>query len=209
MANINKQVPAMHDPEPPLEILQQREVFREQGGAEFRVEEVLTKVKGSGVPVTFHVASVKDARPGTVCVALREDGSSSSDNRLGRRYLLARHWRVSTGSWGWEFPRGMGEAGESPVQTAIREFREETGIAVHDSQVTIMQHMHADTGVLRDDIAVTRIVLRGTESIAEDSDWELSGMTWFTEQQMRNLIISGELTDGITLAAFAIVEFAG
>ncbi|WP_420807313.1 NUDIX domain-containing protein, partial [Bifidobacterium myosotis] len=29
-----------------------------------------------------------------------------------------------------EFPRGMGEAGESPVQTAIREFREETGIAV-------------------------------------------------------------------------------
>ncbi len=39
-------------------------------------------------------------------------------------FLLIQH---QAGHWG--FPKGHAEAGESPVQTACREFEEETGIA--------------------------------------------------------------------------------
>lgn len=45
----------------------------------------------------------------------REDG--------GHRYLLLRAYR------NWDFPKGMVEAGEDPLSAAIREVREETGIA--------------------------------------------------------------------------------
>jgi bis(5'-nucleosidyl)-tetraphosphatase len=40
----------------------------------------------------------------------------------GWKYLLLRAFRA------WDFPKGEGLAGESPLETAVRETREETGI---------------------------------------------------------------------------------
>lgn len=39
-----------------------------------------------------------------------------------RRYLLLRAWRY------WDFPKGAVEPGETPLQAAVREVREETGL---------------------------------------------------------------------------------
>lgn len=202
MTDVNSRSVTKYDPEPPLEILDQRKVFREYGGADFQVEEINTKIRDSGDLLTFHVASVKNAHTGVVCVARKEGGSD--DDEASPRYLIARHWRVSTGCWGWEFPRGMGKDGETPIQTAVREFTEETGILIDENQVRILQHMHADTGVLKDDIAVARISILGTEKSAAESDWELADPVWLTTSQVRNMIAMGELRDGITLAAFTI-----
>lgn len=196
----------VRDPRPPLDVLGEREVFREQpGGADFAVTAADARIRATGRPITLHMASVKDGRTGAVCVVMHGIGRE-------RRYLLARHWRVSTGAWEWEFPRGMGEPEETAVRTAIRELREETGINVHDSQVSILQTMHADTGVLRDSIAVARIMV-GDDDIAgvaggEGTDCELDNCRWLTAAQMRGLIAAGGIVDGITLAAFAIVECA-
>jgi bis(5'-nucleosidyl)-tetraphosphatase len=41
----------------------------------------------------------------------------------GPLFLLLRAWRY------WDFPKGAVEAGETPLQAAIREVQEETGIA--------------------------------------------------------------------------------
>lgn len=41
-----------------------------------------------------------------------------------RRYLLIQHHAGH-----WSFPKGHAEAGETPIEAARREFREETGIA--------------------------------------------------------------------------------
>lgn len=43
-----------------------------------------------------------------------------------RVLMLWRH-RFITGSWAWELPMGLIEAGEDPLQSAAREVEEETG----------------------------------------------------------------------------------
>lgn len=43
------------------------------------------------------------------------------------RVLLVKH---TYGRLNWELPGGAGEVGESPVETAVREVREETGLLV-------------------------------------------------------------------------------
>lgn len=42
------------------------------------------------------------------------------------KYLLLRAYR------NWDFPKGIVESGETPLETAIREMKEETGISEHN-----------------------------------------------------------------------------
>lgn len=189
-------VMVVHDGQPPLEVLGTDVVYREQGGADFTVTEVRLQDVATGNRLAVHYASVKGGRTGAVCVAVR-DG----------KVLLARHWRVSTGSWGWEFPRGMGEIGETDEQTALREFHEETGLHADAASASLLQHMHADTGVLKDSIAVVAMSVESEvigSAAVDDSDWELSNLTWVTPETVDRMIATGEIADGITIAAYAI-----
>ncbi|NMN02451.1 NUDIX hydrolase [Bifidobacterium panos] len=211
------EIPERYAPDPlaPLEIRGERQVFREHGGADFTVTAIDTSVRKTGKSLTLHVASVKDAQPGAVCIAVRP--AAPGNTNVGNandvdafagidscQILLARHWRASTGKWEWEFPRGMGEPGENAEQTAAREFREETGIAVDASCVRTLQTMHADTGVLRDNIAVTYFPVSTDTETAGETDGELSNFVWIGIKQMRHLIADGQLVDGITLASFMV-----
>lgn len=113
----------------------------------------------------------------------------------------------------------MGESGESATQTAVRELREETGIEADASQADVIQNIHNDTGVLRDDVAVVRIdfdsdvqrgaaiaqvPLSGVDVPATGSDWELSQMRWVPDTELKGLVSQGQIVDGPTIAAFAI-----
>lgn len=197
------------DPQPPLEVHGERQVFREQGGADYTVTAIDATVRETGEPLTLHVTSVKDGKPGVVCVAVR-DGEADprsvvSSEHVARKILLARHWRVSTGEWGWEFPRGMGETGETTEGTAVREFREETGMEVGEDRVRILQTIHADTGVLRDATAVAVIDVPDDIHIGRAEDWELTNLRWIPEDVLCEMIAGVQITDGITLAAFAVL----
>ncbi|MFD0704714.1 NUDIX hydrolase [Alloscardovia venturai] len=241
---------------PPLEVLSQREVYHEQGGADFTVTEVQARVKATGEAVQFNVVDVKNGAVGAVCVAERtgsNSGSEGEDKDIASiasgctdgtdrprslshcQLLIGHHWRVATNEFAWEFPRGMGEslrpeeitmagetsgvgeASETPAQTALREFREETGISVPESAVTVWQTIHADSGLLAGAIAVANIrvdesVLDSSKSMNVEcsqsmlqSDWELGdSLRWVSVNDFESMIARGEITDGITLAAYTI-----
>ncbi|WEV65552.1 MULTISPECIES: NUDIX hydrolase [unclassified Bifidobacterium] len=163
-SEVNDDVFRVEDGEAPLKLSNERQVFREQGGADFTVTAVGAVAKRTGEKMTLHFASVKDDRPGAVCVAVIKaaEGPDFED-----RYLVARHWRASVGQWEWEFPRGMGEPGETIEETSVRELHEETGISSDVGQIRFLQIIHADAGVLRDNIAVTAVEFSSDEERRE------------------------------------------
>ena len=199
-----------YDPSAPLEVLGDKEVFREQGGANFTVIATHVRVRQTDEELTIHTARVKGGTAGAVCAVTLPGIHVPSD----KRFLLARHWRVAIRDWAWEFPRGMGEVGETPIQTVVRELREETGIEASEDQVCLLHCIHADTGMLTDAIRVAVITLDADTqaNLSPDeltgTDWELSDFQWVTAHDMNELIRSGEITDGITLAAFAVCQTA-
>lgn len=189
----------------PLQEIRRRKVFEEAGGADFTVTAVDVKVKDTGAGMTLHVASVKQGQPGVICVTVVERGGEDF-------YLIARHWRVAVEDWLWEFPRGMGEQGENPQTTAIRELHEETGLCAQPEAVRQLHSLHADAGVLQDDVRVMEIRLDDVlsipvvDSVNQGGDWELEDLQWQRTADITNMIRDGRLIDGPTIAAFAIRE---
>lgn len=190
----------VNDDVPPLIIQSEREVFHEKGGADFAVTESIVTIRKTGEHLQFHVASVRNGKTGAVCVVQKND-----ENGIPA-FLIARHWRISTKQWAWEFPRGMEMDDEDATATAIRELQEETGLKVSRDQVTILQHMHADTGVLRDDIAIARILIPSTDATPSHDDWELANDHWVSKDTLQRMIVSGEITDAITLASWTVFQ---
>lgn len=192
-------------PGSPLQEIRRRKVFEEAGGADFTVTAVDVKVRDTGAGMTLHVASVKQGQPGVICVTVVERGGEDF-------YLIARHWRVAVEDWLWEFPRGMGEQGENPQTTAIRELHEETGLRAQPDAVRQLHRLHADAGVLQDDVRVMEIRLDDVASIPvvdgvnQGRDWELEDLQWLRSADIANMIRDGRLIDGPTIAAFSVRE---
>ena len=82
----------------------------------------------------------------------------------GRRVLLGRRLSVH-GRGTWSFPGGRPEPGETPVFTAIRELREETGLVAHGGRVV------AET---LDGFPESRLVFRTQLVVLEDVSGEPS-----------------------------------
>ena len=189
----------------PLQEIRRRKIFEEAGGADFTVTAVDVKVRDTGAGMTLHVASVKQGQPGVICVTVIERGGEDF-------YLIARHWRVAVEDWLWEFPRGMGEQGENPQTTAIRELHEETGLRAQPDAVRQLHRLHADAGVLQDDVRVMEIRLDDVssipvlDSVKQGGDWELEDLQWLRSADITNMIRDGRLIDGLTIAAFSIRE---
>ncbi|PJM73237.1 hypothetical protein CS006_04085 [Bifidobacterium primatium] len=196
-----------------LVVHDERVVFQGDDESQFTVIQADVSVKGrpqdvngdgvvdvaEGVrthPILF--AQVRGGQPSAVCVAVRSDG----------RLLLARHWRIATDSFEWEFPRSMGEPGEVVSRTAERELETEAGLA--SSSRRLLQLIHADTCKIRGSVAVVEVrvddaqlaeVERAQARLGEDGD---SRLAWMDVDEIDDMIASGSIMDGITLAAYTI-----
>jgi 8-oxo-dGTP pyrophosphatase MutT (NUDIX family) len=95
-------------------------------------------------------------KPFIVRSNLNGDGAISLAIVNGK-VLLLQQWRVNLGRYTWEIPRGFSEAWESEkettvdtlpkgMKTALRELREETGIAVRKIVPTFLGTMAENSG---------------------------------------------------------------
>jgi 8-oxo-dGTP diphosphatase len=121
------------------------------------------------------------------------------------RYLLIRRRNPPSADL-FAFPGGRAEPGETPAETALREFLEETGIAARDPDLfaTFDLETRDDEGRLVSHffLSVFRVTADATtEAIAAD---DASDAGWYTIDEIRSLPVPPSVLEcAERLAAFA------
>ncbi len=116
------------------------------------------------------------------------------------RILLVRQYRHAAGKSLWEIPAGkLDVAGESPLECAVRELREETGYAADDWNELFT--FYTSPG-FTDERIVLFAALELTK-VADPVPDEIAEQAAFTRRDLLNMITRGEVDDGKTILAVA------
>lgn len=136
----------------------------------------------------------KDEAPGVVIVARHRD-----------RVALVRTFRYPIGEYQWAFPRGFAH-GPDVESTARAEIREELGTQA--TSIKIIGYVTPDSGLMASRVAV---VLADAASDRETpiDDLEVKEVRWVRPDELRQMLQSGAIEDGFTLAAFALALVTG
>jgi ADP-ribose pyrophosphatase len=123
------------------------------------------------------------------------------------RMLLIHHFRHGLRTWQWEIPRGFPGEDADGAMTAVRELEEEAGAAARKVEVL---------GVLSNDDGADEIYLARLDADALPDDLTaaafaegIDSQRLVTRGELVSMIVSGELTDGYALAAFAFATARG
>ena len=122
---------------------------------------------------------------------------------VGESILFERHYRIATDEFSWELPRGFGEPDETDVETARRELREETGLLA--DEVTVISRIHADAGIMNDDIAVVATRSNSLDYLTPDGSWEAMGFALVPINELDDFIAAARVNDAITLASLRLL----
>ena len=131
-------------------------------------------------------------RPGAATVLpILEDG----------RVLLVEQHRHAVGKRLWEIPAGKLEPDEEPLACARRELREETG---HEAaEWERLSAFYTSPGFA--DERMTLFLARGASPVTTSLDREISSCRAFSRDEVRRLIVRGEIEDAKTILALGIL----
>ncbi|HUL99585.1 MAG TPA: NUDIX hydrolase [Mycobacterium sp.] len=123
----------------------------------------------------------------------------------GDRVALVEQFRYPLGERRWEFPQGSapGRAVVDPTELAGRELREETGMSAGSlvalGRLDIAAGMSSQRGWV---FLATDISEGEPDREHEEQDMHCE---WFTRARLEQMILSGEITDAQSIAAYALL----
>ncbi|MDL2399979.1 NUDIX hydrolase [Rhizobium mayense] len=121
--------------------------------------------------------------------------SSAILERDGRFLLVLRRNPPSADMYA--FPGGRAEDGETPVETALREFREETGITARNPRLfeTYDLRSHAADGRLTSHFFLSVFLVDADkDAIAEAAD-DAAAIGWYALEEIRHLPVPASVLE--------------
>ncbi len=116
-----------------------------------------------------------------------------------KRILLVRQYRLPARDYLWELPAGRVDKGETVLQAAKRELREETGLRA--KRFTKLASFYVSPGFLEE-----KMTIFAAEELSEgESEWmedERIEMRWVAAADLDRMIASGQIKDAKTIVGF-------
>jgi ADP-ribose pyrophosphatase len=144
----------------------------------------------------FRVLNQADLRGGQGVVVIAQ---------MNKKFLLLHQFRHPTRSWGYEVPRGFGEPGVSAEQQAKDEVYEEVGGEINE--LIDLGIYHSNTGLEGNNVKLFYARLKSVGKPAEDEGIE--SLLWVSLAELEEMISSGKITDGFTIAAYTRAKLRG
>jgi ADP-ribose pyrophosphatase len=172
-----------------MQITSSREVYR---CSIFRVTEDEAKDPGG-----FQIKRSIIRHPGSAVVAPVDDQG---------RMLLVRQFRLPAGRYLWELPAGKVDDGETVFQAAQRELSEETGLTAKLWKEIVS--FYPSPGFVEEKMTIF-LATDLTQGQAHNMDDEQIDCRWFTQDELRERITSGEIQDAKTIIGFLMLKEPG
>jgi len=115
------------------------------------------------------------------------------------RVLLARQYRLPAKDYLWEIPAGRMDEGETPLQAAKRELKEETGLSA--KKWTKLFGLYMSPGFVAEKMHIycAQELKQGKTNFMGDERIESK---WFAAKEVNEMIKTGKIIDGKTVAAW-------
>jgi ADP-ribose pyrophosphatase len=149
-------------------------------------------INPAGNPAIYSVVNFKNKAIGIL--PLSNDGFT----------WLVGQWRYPLNAYSWEIPEGGGPLGEEPLETAIRELKEETGIVAKNIEEIMQLHL---SNSATDEHAFVFLATDLTFEEAEPEETEDLLVKKVHIHQAFEMVMNGEITDGISVAAIFKVKY--
>jgi ADP-ribose pyrophosphatase len=120
----------------------------------------------------------------------------------GDQVLLVRQYRLFIDQISWEIPGGKVDVdkGETPVQAAVRECLEETGVHCLNLHPLLFYHLSLDMLYNPTHLFYCHEIASGPKSVPLDPQ-EVSGWTWLSLAQCQEMIGTGQIVDSFSIIA--------
>jgi ADP-ribose pyrophosphatase len=112
-------------------------------------------------------------------------------------YLVGQ-WRYALNAYSWELPEGGGPLHEAPLEAAKRELLEETGFTALSWQEILRMHL---SNSVCDEESIVYLATGLEAGIAMPEETEDLTMRRVPLPEVLNMVLRGEITDSITVAA--------
>jgi len=139
----------------------------------------------NGAPAIYGKISMKNQAIGII-----------PTDTAGNTWLVGQY-RYTLDAWSWEIPMGGSPAGESPLETAKRELREETGLAAtHWEQIL---RLHTSNCVTDEEgfVFLAQQLTEGEPCFDETEQLEIRKLPLSDALEMA---VAGEITDALSVA---------
>jgi ADP-ribose pyrophosphatase len=111
---------------------------------------------------------------------------------------LVGQYRYPLKAYSWEIPEGGGSISEPPVESAMRELKEETGLQANRWEKILEMHL---SNSVTDERAIVFLATDLTEGTATPDETEVLSIRRVSFEDALHMVERGEITDAVSVAA--------